>query len=362
VGRAAFKKGSIPRAVAMPSHSPHALRSSSFRAPGWGAPVLLSSCCCWRSATSRRSAPFSHRLASRIFIRQPGCIPSPMVTQDGDHWFDGGEKQAGLRPLPRPQLQGSSSSLLWRGRAEPEFYLPHGLAGHLFLQHSGERALTSLAEGRTLTMRGRPAASVVSSSVPGLLAQLALALLPVPPPTAGAERGRPLTLGAAVAPCVPGDHPRHRTPLGQRSCYWIVLSSLRHDASMRRSVPARSRGLEWGSAGAGWGATRGQTSISLALTACPRPSCGDVGEGLPTSAFALRSSLLLFSRLRRRSLSLLLQRSPASHPKFVVPQALRCGGCSYPREWNRSSVYNGTLSAGVCSLRLSGPEHLCIWA
>jgi hypothetical protein len=37
-----------------------------------------------------------------------------MVTQDGDHQFDGGEKQAGLRPLPRPQLQGSSSSLLGR--------------------------------------------------------------------------------------------------------------------------------------------------------------------------------------------------------------------------------------------------------
>jgi hypothetical protein len=109
------------------------------------------------------------------------------------------------------------------------------------------------------------------------------------------------------------------------------------------------------------GATRGQTSVSLAWTACPRPSCGDVGEGLPTAAFALRSSLLLFSRLRRRSLSLLLQWSPASHPEFVVPQALRCGGCSYPREWNRSSVCNGTLSAGVCSLWLSGPEHLGIW-
>jgi hypothetical protein len=35
--------------------------------------------------------------------------------QDGDHQFDGGEKQAGLQPLPRPELQGSSSSLLgWR--------------------------------------------------------------------------------------------------------------------------------------------------------------------------------------------------------------------------------------------------------
>jgi hypothetical protein len=109
-------------------------------------------------------------------------------------------------------------------------------------------------------------------------------------------------------------------------------------------------------------ATRGQTSDSLALTACPRPSCGDVGEGLPTAAFALRSLLLLFSRLRRRSLSLLLQWSAASHPEFVVPQALWCGGSSYPREWNRSSVCNGTLISGVCSLWLSGPEHLGIWA
>jgi hypothetical protein len=110
------------------------------------------------------------------------------------------------------------------------------------------------------------------------------------------------------------------------------------------------------------GATRGQTSGSLALTACPRPSCGYVGEGLPAAAFSLRSLLLLFSRPRRRSLSLLLQWSPASHLEFVVPQALRCGGCSYPREWNRSSFCNGTLSAGVCSLWLLGPEHLGIWA
>jgi hypothetical protein len=70
----------------------------------------------------------------------------------------------------------------------------------------------------------------------------------------------------------------------------------------------------------------------------------DTNESLQAVAFALGPSLLL-------------QRSPASHPEFVVLQALRCGGCSYPQEWNRSSVCNGTLSAGVCSLRLSGPEH-----
>jgi hypothetical protein len=108
------------------------------------------------------------------------------------------------------------------------------------------------------------------------------------------------------------------------------------------------------------GTTRGQTSGSFALIACPRPSSGDVGEGVITAASALRSSLLLFSRPKRRLLSLLVQWSSTSHLEFVVPQALRCGGCSYPREWNRSSVCNGTLNMGVCSLWLLRPEHLGI--
>jgi hypothetical protein len=99
----------------MSLHSLHASRPSTFRAPGWGALASLSSCCRWRNATSRKLVPFNHRSASRIFIRQPGCIPSPVVTQDGDHQFKGGEKQAVLRPLPLPQLQGCSSSVLGRG-------------------------------------------------------------------------------------------------------------------------------------------------------------------------------------------------------------------------------------------------------
>jgi hypothetical protein len=38
------------------------------------------------------------------------------------------------------------------------------------------------------------------------------------------------------------------------------------------------------------------------------------------------------------------------------------GGCSYLRGRNWSSVCNGTLSAGVCSLWLSRPKHQCILA
>jgi hypothetical protein len=96
------------------------------------------------------------------------------------------------------------------------------------------------------------------------------------------------------------------------------------------------------------GATRGLTSNSMALVSCPRPSSGVVGEGLAAAASTLRSLLLLL-------------RSLVGRLEFVVPQALRCGGCSDPQEWNRSSVCNGTLSAGVCSLWLSGPEHVGIF-
>jgi hypothetical protein len=172
------------------------------------------------------------------------CAPPPCEPSDGEHprcfrlaAIGGAQPCGGWHPSAIAQLQGFSSgspaafphqwsrrmvttgSMVGRskpgcglcpalsfkdlhhpccggGRAEPELYLPHGSAGHLFLQHSGERALIGLAEGRTSTTRGRSAASVVSSSVPGSLAQLALALLPVPPPTAGAERGCPPTVRA----------------------------------------------------------------------------------------------------------------------------------------------------------------------
>jgi hypothetical protein len=64
--------------------------------------------------------------------------------------------------------------------------------------------------------------------------------------------------------------------------------------------------------------TRGPTSGSLALMSGSRPLSGDANERLPAAASVLGPSLLL-------------QRSLVSHREFVAPQALRCGGCSYPR-------------------------------
>jgi hypothetical protein len=90
---------------------------------------------------------------------RPGCIPSPMVIQYDDHQFDGGEKQAGLWPLPRPQLQGSSSSLLGRraGRVRACFRVGRrpassfGIRGRKTSSSSAEEASSSHAgEGEML--------------------------------------------------------------------------------------------------------------------------------------------------------------------------------------------------------------------
>jgi hypothetical protein len=235
----------------MSSYSPHASRPSAFQAPGWGAPALLSSCRRWRNATSRKLVPFSHRSASRIFIRRPGCIPSPVVTQDGDHQFDGGEKQAGLRPLPRPQLQGCSSSVLGRGvrRVGARF---HAGSGPL---------LPSVIRGKG-----------VSRSWRWQLPRVWLSGLS----------------GFGVASGFSADE--------------IV------------------------------GASRGLTSDSTALVACPRPSSGVMGEGLVAAASALRSSLLLFGRPERRSLSLLPERAAVSHLGFCRPAGPPMWGVVRTRE------------------------------
>jgi hypothetical protein len=188
VRRYAFKKGSIPRAVAMPSHSSHSSRLSTFRAPRWGAPVLPSSCCCWRSATSWGLALFSHRSASRIFIMQPDCSPPPAVTRDDDRRPRGGEERAGPWPPPSPQLQGCSSSVLGGGRAELGPCLPHGLVTRFFLQHSGEKGVHQPYGGGEL------------------------------PPAARSGCGCPSTARATVTPCAgrpcPRPFPRHRPHRG----------------------------------------------------------------------------------------------------------------------------------------------------
>jgi hypothetical protein len=135
------------------------------------------------------------------------------------------------------------------GRAEPELYLPYGPAGHLFLQHSGEKALTGLAEGADFDNAGpigRKRRQLQHAWFAGSAGSGA---------ASGATFHRWAKCGylpavrAAVAPRAPGDRPRRRALPGRRLCSWAFLPSLRHDASTQSSVLARPGGLEWGSAG-----------------------------------------------------------------------------------------------------------------
>jgi hypothetical protein len=75
------------------------------------------------------------------------------------------------------------------------------------------------------------------------------------------------------------------------------------------------------------------------------------------AASALRSSLLLFGPPEQKSSSSpLLERASASRPSafccFAGPPIV--WGCSYLRRWNRSSVCNGILNAGVLFIAAVG--------
>jgi hypothetical protein len=276
----------------MSSRSPHASRLSTFRAPGWGAPAVLPPCRRWRNATSRKLVPFSHRSASRIFIRQPGCIPSPVVTQDGDRQFDGGEKRAGLRPLPLPQLQGCSSSVLGRGVRRVGACLRAG-SGPLLPSVIGGKGVRRLWRWQ--------------------LPRVWLSGLSGSGATSGATSHR-------------GSRKRFLCRRDSRSHPWTDL---------------RLYGLGSLSSPLEWGRGRGPCHSSV----CP--------EVIAAAVWPLGAEVVVAAA-----------GAGVDEPPGVLSprRPSNVGGYSYLRGQNRSSVCNGTLSAGVCSLWLSGPEHVCILA
>jgi hypothetical protein len=188
---------------------------------------------------------------------------------------------------------------------------------------------------------------------------------------------------AVVAPRAPEDRPRRRVLLGQHSCSWAVLPLPRYGASARRLVFARPEGSEWGSAGGQMASVVGaevvaaeEVLVADGITATIR------ALGLRLFGFDSLSSPLEWGRERGPCCSSVRPEAIAAAvwppgAEVVVAAAgagvdeppgvssprrpSNVGGCSYLRGWNRSSACNGTLNAGVCSLWLSGPEHVCIF-
>jgi hypothetical protein len=205
----------------------------------------------------------------------------------------------------------------------------------------------------------------------GSLAQLALARLPVPP----------LAARAVVVPRAPEDRPRRRALLGRRSCSGAVLPLPRYGASARRSVLRLVREDPSGDLPVG------RRLLSSVLRWRRLEKSSSPTGSPPPSALRASGSLYLSSPLERRrgqghccsgarpeaiaaairppGAEVVVAASGAGdswRPGVLSPRGPpNVGGCSYPRRWNQSFVCNGTLSAGVCSLWLSRPEHVCIF-
>jgi hypothetical protein len=201
---------------------PYASCLSTFRVPGWGTPAILPPCR-WRNATRWELVPFSHRSASRIFITRPGCTPPPAVTQDGDLQFDGEGKQAGLWPLPLPQPQGFSSSVLGRGVCRV------GVGPCV----GGGLLLPSVIGGRAFAVRGAG-----SCRVPGSRTRVASEPLPAPPfatvagrgysadKIAGAAHG-PTSNSTAFCPSLPHEFGHGRGPHGSSIRSEVIVAAVR---------------------------------------------------------------------------------------------------------------------------------------
>jgi hypothetical protein len=154
VGGAAFKKGSIPWAVDMPPHSLMHCALPPSEPPDGEHPccLLLASIGGarprggWRSSVIARLQGFSSR--------SPVAVPRRWSRRMMTVGLVVGRSKPGCGLCPALSFKDVHHPRCGGGRAEPGFYLSHGPASRFFLQHSGERALTGLAEGANFDNAG----------------------------------------------------------------------------------------------------------------------------------------------------------------------------------------------------------------
>jgi hypothetical protein len=196
---------------------------------------------------------------------QPGCTPLPAVTQDGDLQFDGGGKQAGLRPRP----QGFSSPGLGRGVCRV------GVGPCV----GGGPLLPSVIGGKGVPVRGAG-----SCRVPGSRTRVASEPLSTPASAMAAGRGSstdeivgatygPTSNSTAFCPSLPHEFGHGRRPPG---------SSIRPEVIAAAVWPPGAEVVVVAAAGAGDGAQ----FIGLLLLRRPPPSSGVIrtcggGTGVP---------------------------------------------------------------------------------
>jgi hypothetical protein len=155
---------------------------------------------------------------------QPGCSPPPAVTQDDDRRPHGGEERAGSWPLPCPQLQGCSSSVLGRRVSRVGSRLRVGSGPLLPLVIGGE--------GRS-RVRGAVSCRVSGSQSKRLWCCFRCRLLPLgrsvaarPPHGCWLRRARAGHVQVLPAPPgASGGRTTRRTPRGRRLCSGTVPSS-----------------------------------------------------------------------------------------------------------------------------------------
>jgi hypothetical protein len=277
VRKSAFKKGSISQAIAMPrsfcihhalppSEPPDGVRRCSLEGSASGPPPPVipppessrSWWCCrsclllavvrgaqprggWRSSNITRLQGFSSRSPAAISRQwsprgmttslvvgrsKPGCgLPPALSFKDVHHPCWGGE------------------------RAELGPRLPHGLAAHFFLQHSGEKGVRQPCEGGELRVRGAgrlqapPATACPMPRLGGFDAASDAASCCLVGAWLSAHRTgdsravrRSATSTVSLAPLAAlGGRTRRRTPRGWRPRSWMVLSSLHRRTGARTS-------------------------------------------------------------------------------------------------------------------------------
>jgi hypothetical protein len=256
------------------------------------------------------------------------------------------------------------------GRTEPELYLPRGFVGHLLPQHSGERALIGLAGGSDFDNAGL---------VGGERCQLQRVELA----GSGSAPGAPSRRESGRRAARTGGPPK--TSRAARAAFvFLGRPAFAPVRRLRAEVgAARPGGSEWGSAGGRMASVVGaevvaaeEVLVADGITATIR------APGLRLFGFDSLSSPLEWGRGRGPCCSSVRLEAIAAAVRLpgaeVVVAAAgagdseppgvssprrpsNVGGCSYLRGRNRSSICNGTLNAGFCSLWLSGPEHVCIF-